>query len=494
MKKNDATDNATGADLADVEKMREAVEARVSEEGQGDHAKPGVSYIEVSDRGRISINAALLARHLEEKFKPIYHEGGKAGDFYHYEPSRGLWRVLPESEVRRACAEELGTLATTTKTNDALQCLKDITYQAPEAVEPAPMMLNIKNGMIDLEARRRHPDDPGRWLLSHDQKYFSRVQLPVSYRPELGDPRRWIKALCEIFSDNLDKAVVLQQFAGYCLYPKILFPCALFQIGGGGNGKGTVEDVLCAMLGPENVAHISLSRMQDRFGAVELKDKLLNACGETDTGVIDLTRFKAVVSGDEIHAEVKYAGDVKFRPVAKHVISMNAKPALRERSNSLFRRVIPLEYCQQFGGDGGRPMKNRIQDEIIEKELDQVFGWALEALDIVLAQGKIEAPESIHADIAAFKAAMNPLIEFANEACTLDPGAMIRPPELYRVYQAWARDGGMKPLGKNKFYEQMRLGFPGVRRSRPRLPDGSLSSTEFFTGIGVVSNLPFDVE
>jgi hypothetical protein len=69
----------TTADLADVEKMREAVEARVAEEGQGDHAKPGVSYIEVSDRGRISINAALLARHLEEKFLVITDFGEEIG-------------------------------------------------------------------------------------------------------------------------------------------------------------------------------------------------------------------------------------------------------------------------------------------------------------------------------------------------------------------------------------------------------------------------------
>jgi phage/plasmid-associated DNA primase len=170
---------------------------------------------------------------------------------------------------------------------------------------------------------------------------------------------------------------------------------------------------------------------------------------------------------------------------------MNAKPSLRERSNSLFRRVIPLEFCQQFGGDGGRPQRNRIQDEIVATELDAVFGWALEALDIVLAQGKIDVPESLAMDVRAFKAAMNPLVEFANEACVLESEATVRPPELYRVYQAWAKDGGMRPLGKNKFYELVRLHFPAVKRFRPRNPDGIQSTHELFKGIGVCDDLPF---
>lgn len=488
--------------LEEIRAIRAQVEARVKAEEEalaeekkekaGPKSNNERPYVYVTDRGRIQINPSLLAQHIQKEFQPIYFEGGRAGDLYRYESSTGVWRVLPESEVRQRCVLELGDLATSNKVSDALQCLKDLVYAPPETVEPAPMMLNIQNGMVDLEARRKFPGDPTRCFLPHDPKYFSRVQLPVSYRPELGEPLLWLQALGEIFADNPDKVSVLWQFAGYCLYPKILFPCALFQIGGGGNGKGTIEDVLCAMVGQENVSHISLERLQDRFGAVELKDKLLNACGETDSGILDLTRFKAVVSGDEIHAEVKYAGDVKFRPIAKHLISMNAKPSLRERSNSLFRRVIPLEFCQQFGGDGGRPLRNRIQDEIIATELDAVFGWALEALDLVLAQGKIDVPESLAMDVRAFKAAMNPLVEFANEACLMDPTATVRPPDLYRTYQAWAKDGGMRPLGKNKFYELVRLHFPSVKRFRPRLPDGSQSSVELFQGIGVLEDLPFD--
>jgi hypothetical protein len=50
----------------------------------------------------------------------------------------------------------------------------------------------------------------------------------------------------------------------------------------------------------------------------------------------------------------------------------------------------------------------------------------------------------------------------------------------------------MRPLGKNKFYELVRLQLPSVKRFRPRLPDGSQSSVELFQGIGVLEDLPFD--
>jgi len=454
--------------------------------------KQAATYIVKTDRGE-QINKARLASFLRDKFWPIYHDGGRAGEFWQYLESRGVWVELPESAVRHACASELGDLVTPRHVSDAVQLLKDLVYLPAEETETAPMMLNLVNGMFDISAMRRSPQDPSSWLLSHGPKYYSKIQLPVSYRPDVGQPALFLETMQGIFADNPDKIQIIRQFAAYCLVPKIYFPAVLFQIGSGGNGKSVLEDVLGALLGQENVSHVSLKRLENRFGIVELKGKLLNSCGETESGVLDVTSLKEVTTGQEVQAEQKYAGDVKFKPMAKFLISINAFPKIRERSDALWRRIIPVEYSQHFGtGEGCRPKIDRIQERIIATELDAVFLWALEVLPAVLDSGKIAIPETCSMDFDNFKSAINPLFDFAREALVFHENATVKPPDLYKVYQAWAKDGGTnRPIGKHGFYEQIRLHYRTVRRVRPMALPGQQSSVEVFQGVGILDGTPW---
>jgi putative DNA primase/helicase len=309
----------------------------------------------------------------------------------------------------------------------------------------------------------------------------------------VGPPALWLETLNGIFADNPDKIQIIRQFAAYCLVPKTYFPCVLFQIGSGGNGKSVPEDVLCALLGQENVSHVSLKWLENRFGIVELKGKLLNTCGETETGVLDVTSLKEVTTGQEVQAEQKYSGDVKFNPMVKFLISINAFPKIRERSDALWRRIIPVEYRQHFGtGEGSHPKKDRIQEKIIAEELDAVFLWALEVLPAVLDSGEIAIPETCGLDFDNFKSAVNPLFDFAREALVFHENATVKPPDLYRVYQSWAKDGGAnRPIGKHGFYEQIRLHYRSVRRVRPNVLPGQQSSVEVFQGVGILEGSPW---
>jgi P4 family phage/plasmid primase-like protien len=290
--------------------------------------------------------------------------------------------------------------------------------------------------------------------------------------------------LFRYFADNLEKEFVLKQFFGYCLYPKIKFPCAVFAVGGGGNGKGTVDRVLCSMLGEQNVSHVSLARMEDRFGAVELKDKLLNTCGETDTGVIDVTRFKGICAADTIQAEVKYAGDCTFTPIAKHLISMNAMPSIREKTDSFFRRVVVLEFLQKFDGQANA-CDVALSDTLINDHLDGIFLWALEGLESVLQNNRLLLPECCQVSERRLRAHTNPLLLYVEEGCQFGPDRHVYPDELFRNYADWCKASGVKPLGKIKFYEQVKLQYGDkIKRDRPRI-NGELATREIFTGIGI---------
>jgi len=441
-----------------------AAPAAAAADKPAEKKSPRKDFITFDDQGRPKPKPVRLANYIEELFSPLYFEGKDFGDvFYRYHES-GVWRFLAEATLRKVARHEFGDLSSGRNISETIQLLKDQAYVEPEIVENNPMILNVKNGMLDVTTMKLTP---------HAPHYYSRVQMPVSYDPDSKCPL-WEKSLFATFADDPEKMGVLQQFFGYCLYPKILFPCALFQIGGGGNGKGLVEFILCQMLGKENVSHISMARMEKDFGPVEIRDKLLNSCGETETGQLDVTNFKKIASGDEIQAEVKYKSDAKFTPIAKHMISMNAFPGLKEKTQSFFRRIIVLEYNKVFDG---KDADVYLKEKLLE-ELDGIFLWALDGLQFVLEAGEIVVPECVVAAKQRFREKSNPVLLFVEEACIMTPESRILPNDLYQGYKDWCDDGGMKPLGKQNFYEQIRLNYSGIKKRRD--PQGT---KEYFYGI-----------
>lgn len=427
------------------------------------------------ENGRARFNPARMANHLEEHLKPIIFEGKHFSDLFYKYDSSGVWKVYPKDSVAKIVRGELEDYATKGWVEGAVDLLATQTFTLPDKLVYDPMWLNLVNGMLNVETREMVP---------HSPTFQSRVQMSVKYREDTTCPK-WIEALAEIFSDNVEKAAVLQEFFGYCLYPKILFPAALFQIGKGRNGKGVVEKILCAMLGKANVSHISMARMQESFGPVEIREKLLNSCGETESKPLDVTNFKGIAAGDEIQAEVKYKSDIKFDPIAKHMISMNSFPGIKEKTDAFFFRIIVLEYNQRFEGDAA---DTRLADKLLG-ELDGIFKWALDGLKIVLENEAISSPEVVARAKERFKEKANPVLNFVKEVCVLEKeakqgGIRVLPADLYREYVKWMEEArSRKALGKQNFYEQMYLNYPNVKKKR-----ATKETREYFFGIGLRSS------
>ncbi len=429
-------------------------------------------YLVENEKGRVKFVPALMADYLQKQLDPLIYEGNEfSKQFYKYHQS-GVWKPFPRDAIRLIVRNLLGDHAKAAWIDGAIDVLGAQVFKMPEELEFNPMLLNLRNGMLDIERMELKP---------HAPEYNSRVQLPVAYKEDATCPR-WIETVAQIFADDLKKGDVLQQFFGYCLYAKILFPCAIFAIGSGANAKGLTERILCSMLGRENVSHISLGRMEEPFGVSEIQGKLLNSIGETEHRPLEVTRFKQISAGDEVQAQRKYLSDITFRPIAKHWISMNFFPGIREKTNAFFRRIIVLEYKQKFEGSND---DKRLADKLME-ELDGIFCWSLDGLRRVLEREEIVIPETVELARQRFREKTNPVLAFAKEVClvsddTSDKGPRVLPADLYRGYTQWMDEAKLKSLGKQNFYEQIYLNFPYVRKRR-------YGSREYFFGIGLRVN------
>ena len=340
---------------------------------------PPIPFLRFNRQGRETLVPALAADYFESILYPVYCCGTE-NQFWQYHNS-GAWQPLSLGKIKRTIREALADKAKPNWINQCVETMQAQCFRDEDEIDADPMYLNLKNGMWDVANRQ---------LIPHNHTYNSRNQFPVNY-DEDADCDLWVETLAKIFKDDPLKADTLQDFFGYCLYPKILFPGVLFMIGDGGNGKGVIEHVLTEFLGHQSVCHIPIKRMSEPFALIGFRGKHINTVSETSPDKLDMTDFKAVSSGDPIQAPVKYGRDACFVPYTKHYLSMNKFPRMNETTNSVFRRITVIECIQKFRGKDDDPYLK----EKLSGALDGVFLWAIEGLYRVLRNKCFTTPESL---------------------------------------------------------------------------------------------------
>jgi len=205
-------------------------------------------------------------------------------------------------------------------------------------IEPVPRWINVGNGMLDWNAVVA-PD-----LVPHNALWLSTVQLPVSYRRG---------ALCPAFDEFLAGAVDpddvprVWEIIGYLMMAGNPLQRAILLIGGGGNGKGVLLEVIRALLGNRNCTSVPLRDFADnRFATAELFGRLANICGDIDATYIENTaRIKEITGGnDTVMGERKGEDPFYFRPWCKMVFSANDIPASADSSRGWTRRFELVRF------------------------------------------------------------------------------------------------------------------------------------------------------
>lgn len=415
---------------------------------------------------------AFLVRYLRSLLQPLCHT---AGTFYRYRHDKGVWQITLETYMAEIIAKVMKDRIQADMLSNTLKVAKAIANKEAEMWVYDPNLINVKNGMLNIYTRE---------LLPHDPKYGSRVQLPVSYDPDAFS-ERWHEFLKEIFpeDDNYAKRGILQQFFGYCLLQDCRYQRALFMYGTGANGKTTVLDVLQAMIGEENTSSLSLADLTQRFKAQFLQGKLVNLATETNTrDPLSTELLKAIISGDSITAERKYGDQFQFKPFAKFISAMNEPPTIPDKSFGLSRRLLVLIFNRRFTPEEIKP---RMADSLIE-EIDGVFNWAVEGLKILLKNDGFVIPGQVVEDTSNFMETMNPLLIFVKELCEVHEGVSVSTTDLWEAYREWCADGHNRPLGRNKFLDQVTMTFTTVKKKAIQEGIGEdRTRINSFTGIGL---------
>ena len=323
--------------------------------------------------------------------------------------------------------------------------------------DSSPMLLNVRNGVVDLSTRELLPHSPERRMT---------LQCAAAYHPGEQAPK-WEAFLRKVQPEPEIRAY-LQRVMGYCATALTTEQVFFLHHGTGANGKGvcinTVMRVLDAYAQTVPVDTLMASSVDGRIpnDIARMAGRRLLAASETKQGkALDEQRIKSLTGNDTIAARYMRAEYFEFTPVGKIQLTTNHLPKLSDDS-ATWRRIHLIPWPVQIpeGERDGFLMETLIREEaagILAWIIDGAFAWS----EIGLCP-----PQAVYDARDAYQQEEDVVGQFATEMLEEVPrlnGAVGRSSaEIFAAYDAWCRHEKIAPMGRRTFTQRLQKKFPGA--------------------------------
>ena len=309
-----------------------------------------------------------------------------------------------------------------------------------------PMLLNVRNGAVDLHTGN---------LLPHDKSRLLTGSLPFNCDAQAACPR-WEEFLLEIFNNDAELIEYIQLCIGYCLTGSVSEQVMFFLFGKGSNGKSTFLHVLRSLLGrhcvslpsqilsqkPDNNTSAALAKLKGARGVIT--NEVEEGQQMTESLVKDLT------GGDKLTARELYCKSFDFMPTHKIWQYGNHKPQIRGTDDGIWRRIHMIPFTQSFTG------KNKVKDldKLLMQEIEGILAWAIQGC-LKWQQSGLGMPSAVKRASDEYRKAEDVVGSFIDECVIRDINKDTKIAETYRVYKAWSVNSGYVSCSKSSFAEQM---------------------------------------
>ncbi|MFZ1636077.1 MAG: phage/plasmid primase, P4 family [Chitinophagales bacterium] len=330
------------------------------------------------------------------------------------------------------------------------QFLSDAHFTPPKP-NPESILINLANGTFEFSPS-------GGKLREFDPKDFLTNQLPFEYDPD---------ANCPMFDQFITKVLpdegcrmVLQEFSGY-IFSNLNLEKMLIITGNGSNGKSVFFNIICALVGKDNLLNYSVGLFNHEYNRAKLLGKILNYSSEKGEDLYpDI--LKTLISREPIQAREPYGKSFNMVIPTKFIMNANLLPQITEHTDAFFRRQCVI----RFGAKITDQEKDiQLADKIINNELPGVFNWLLVGLNRLQKQQDFTYSEIIEQEIAEFRKQSDSVALFIEEKGYISTiSNRIAISDLYKEYKSFCLDDGYKALGKNNFSIRLKnLGFEPKR-------------------------------
>jgi len=306
-------------------------------------------------------------------------------ELYYYDDAEGYYVRKGETFIGELLRQYMPGYTNTNRKRNILDAVKDRNYIAVEEFHPPDGKVNVKNGVLDLDSRELEP---------HTPEYYFTSQLQTEYHPD-AESNAWTEFL-ESSVENLNDRHKIMEFVGYTLETwHHNREKNLFIVGPSQSGKSTFADTIQELFGvAPTVTNLTPQQLADtQFDAASLKEAMINAVNDINASKIENSgALKRILSGERMKMERKHRDAHFDEPTAKHMYTANWLPRVVGQDESLYRRVLIVEFPNQVPDDKrDEHLKQQLQQEEV---LSAILNDALDARDRLHEQGGFTADRS----------------------------------------------------------------------------------------------------
>lgn len=304
-------------------------------------------------------------------------------------------------------------------------------------------LIPVGNGIFDCRTQELKPFRPD-YVFTEKlaTAYKDHPVNPVIHNDADGtdwDVESWIASL----SDDPEVVNLLWCVIYAVVHPLKKWDKLICLCGSSGcNGKSTIIQMMRDLCGEDYYVSLSLQDICDRYLPPDFASKKAIIGDENVVGgYLELTAIlKAIITGNLTTIEPKYRDKIPVCFQGVVVQCLNSYVKFRDRTDSMYRRLLMIPFLKRFLGDE----RKYIKDDYLRRS--EVLEYVLWRVLNMPEFDKLPEPEACEIELEKYKNANDPLRVFLGEILPELAWSTVPFTFLYDLYKEWIKRNN--PSGK----------------------------------------------
>ena len=376
---------------------------------------------------------ATCILHRELKHTGLIGKSRATAELVTYEdagPDEGLY-VPAEDRIRRLARQYHYTISSK-DLNAVVESVRDSVSLLVESEDGD--VVALANGLFDLRTKELRPFSPKVVLTSKASVAFNEDAATCPVIDGRWSVDEWIR---ELANNDTEVEPLFWQIIAALFRPDHSFDKAvLLYSPTGSNGKGTFVELLRNLVGAERVATLSMSDFSEQFLPEELRSAFCVLSDENEVGgyMERAGQLKAWITHDWTRFNVKHGSITSVKGRGLCVFCANELPSSKDKSESLYRRFIPIPFLKRYvGADENKAIKD---DYVKRPEVLEYVAY--KALMMPLFDTFTE-PAVCKKLLNQIRVENDPVLQFAEDFLPQFKWDLLPWKFLYGVYSSWMR-------------------------------------------------------
>lgn len=299
-----------------------------------------------------------------------------------------------------------------------------------------------------------------------DSNDFTPYNIDINYYPDAEPVKDVDDYIDHLTGGDPDYRNLLLEILGHTLivdkdFKRLMGKFFIF-VGGGGNGKGTLLQIIKTILNPENCSALSIPNMSDERYFASMKGKLANLGDDIQDQPIDndqMKMLKNISTCDYVESRKLYEQSNSIQLTLTLIFTSNHILKSWEKGKAYKRRVLWLPMYSEVTEDKKDPMF--IAKQTSQKSLEYWTRLMVEGYQRLYKNCAFTESELVNEFNALYHLENNPALMWLVD---MRPEDFIgeRVPAIMEEYNVWAEENGYSEVStkmlKSTIYDKFRLG------------------------------------